>query len=453
MITSALIFVDQISSDDRKPRSLLLAGGLSVIERQLRQLKNLGIKKVCILSFSMREILQEALRHAKAIPSDIEILSSHEFHPEALCKPEEKLLLIEEGVILDKRILSASIGTSSTHERRLAVFPGNAVVIGKGLGLKLQAAQQDYLFASAACVCGYDVKRAFADTEFIKSPLKSVLKAAILSGPVELVDVTELPTYIPDRRRNVDILWRPVTTHEESRKATAAIIEATQKGVLDWPAKYIHPYIEDVLVRLLCPLSVTPNMITVFTAFGGIAVAWLFVSGYLGFGLLGALLIGILDGVDGKLARTKLESTRIGELEHLLDKIIEYSWYFAIAWHLAHSHNDGPMWVLVAFIISLFSVAEAVQGEFFRRMTGRQLDDAGSFERTFRLIGARRNTQFWLLVPFGLYHAWDIGFIILSFYTVVTFFITQARFMLRTREYVSEQSHVIKKNFEDSTYF
>lgn len=453
MITVALIFVDQTASDTGQSRSLLTVGGLSVIERQLRQLNSLGIEKVYVVSFSIRELIEKSLRHAKAVPSDIEILSPHEFHPEALWQAEEKLLLIEEGVILDKRIFTAAIGSSSSQERRLVVFPGNAVMAGKGLGLKLQAADQDYLFASAARVWGHDIKRAFTDADFMKSPLKSVLKAAILSGPVELVDVTQLSTYITDRRRNVDILWRPVSTYQETKKATAAVIEATQKGALDWPAKYIHPYLEDVLVKLLCLLPVTPNMITALTTLGGIAVAWLFASGHLAFGLMGALLVGVLDGVDGKLARTKLESTKIGELEHVLDKIIEYSWYFAIAWYLAQSQNDGLMWVLVAFIISLFSVAEAVQGEFFRRMTGRQLDDAGSFERAFRLIGARRNTQFWLLVPFGLYHAWAVGFITLSFYTVVTFFVAQARFMLRTREYVSEQSHVIKKNFEDTTYF
>jgi len=452
MTSSALIFADQTAADSEDLRSLLVAGGLTLIERQLRQLERAGISRVYVVSRQKRVVLEGALKRARGVPADVEVVSPDEFHPAALWKIDEPVLLLEEGVVIDKRIIAAACGNPDSNERRLAVFPGHSVVVGKSHGLKLQAAEQDYLFASAARVWGGDVAHAQSDPDFAKAPLKAVLKAAIAAAPPELVDVTQLPTYLPDRRRKVEVVWRPVTTGGEARKATRAIIAATQKGVLDWPAQYLHPWFEDLLVEVLCPAPVTPNMITALTAVGGIAVAWLFATGQLGLGLAGALLVGVLDGVDGKLARTKLESTKVGELEHVLDKIIEYAWYFAIAWHLAKVSGDALPWALAA-IISLFSWAEAVQGEFFRRMTGRQLDDTGEFERSFRLIGARRNTKFWLLVPFALYQLWLAGFVVLAFYGVATFLVAQIRFIMRVREYASEKSLEIKRNFDDTAYF
>ena len=104
-------------------------------------------------------------------------------------------------------------------------------------------------------------------------------------------------------------------------------------------------------------------------------------------------------------------------------------------------------------LIILFSWAEGVQGEFFRRMTGKQLDDAGEFERTFRLFSARRNTKMWLLIPFALYQAWLAGFVAMAVYGVVTFFVAQTRFIIRVREFTSEKSLEIKRNFDDTAYF
>ena len=452
MTSSALIFAEQTAADSDDPRSLLVAGGLTLIERQLRQLERIGVARVYVVSRQKRVVLESALKRAKGVPADVEVLAPDEFHPAVLWKKDETVLLLEEGVVIDKRIIETACGNPDANDRRLAVFPGHTVVAGKSHGLKLQAAEQDYLFASAALVWGGDVEHAESDPEFAKSPLKAVLKAAVGSGPATLDDVTQIPIYLPDRRRKVDLVWRPVTTREEAVKATRAVIAATQKGALDWPAKYLHPWLENILVELLCPSPITPNMITALTAIGGLLVAWLFATGQMGMALTGALVIGVLDGVDGKLARTKLESSKVGELEHILDKIIEYAWYFAIAWHLAKVTGGALPWALAA-VISLFSWAEAVQGEFFRRMTGRQLDDTGEFERSFRLIGARRNTKFWLLVPFALYQAWLAGFTVLAFYGAATFFVAQVRFFMRVREFASQKSLEIKRNFDDTAYF
>ena len=251
------------------------------------------------------------------------------------------------------------------------------------------------------------------------------------------------------------LLWRPVTAAAECRRAGNVLLDMAQKGTLDWPARWIHPTFENFLVTALLGTPLTPNMVSLLTGALGFYATYLFATGQMGWGLLGALAVGVLDGVDGKLARVKMLATKLGQLEHILDKLVEYSWYFAIAAFLAvpdESGGNGAPWVLAILIVT-FAWAEVVQGEFYRRLTGRQLDDAGEIERGLRLISARRNTIMWGLVPFALTESWLIGLWIMGIYTMVTFFVAQWRFIVRLRAYASSVSSEISGNFKMSEYF
>lgn len=453
MTATALIFVHApFAETENLPRALIEVGGLSILERQLRQAARLGITRAVVVAGAFAREVEARSRKFKRAPSNIEIVSLADFVPAVRFNKTETILLIEEGVVIDGRILKQVLGDPDKAGRRVAIYPESTVIPGKGLGLKLKAEDKELLFASAALVLGRDIERAATDAEFRKAPMKTLLKAALGTGKATLLDVSKMPTYLQDRRREVGMIWRPVASREDARKATRALIASAQKGVLDWPARWIHPVFEDFLTEIFSPLPVTPNMITVLTGLAGFYVTYLFATGELVFGLAGALVIGVLDGVDGKLARVKMHSTRLGELEHILDKVVEYSWYFGIAWYLAMVEGNALPWGLASMIV-LFAWAETVQGEFFRRLTGRQLDDAGRFERLFRIVAARRNTQIWLLIPFAATGAWLLGLWCIAFYAAATFFVAQTRFIIRVREYASEKSLEIKRNFEDTAYF
>jgi phosphatidylglycerophosphate synthase len=179
----------------------------------------------------------------------------------------------------------------------------------------------------------------------------------------------------------------------------------------------------------------------------GLYVAWLFAEGQVWPALLIALAIGPLDGVDGKLARTRHEFSRWGDLEHIGDKIVEYLWYAGIAAWI------GTAWAwAVAALIVFFALAEALQGEIFRRLTGRQLDDAGETERAFRLVSGRRNTFMWTLVPFGLAQAWQTGFVVIAVYAVITFFFTQLRSFARLSTQFHEDPGAAERNAARTAY-
>ncbi len=60
--------------------------------------------------------------------------------------------------------------------------------------------------------------------------------------------------------------------------------------------------IEKWPVSHICRTTITPNQIRLGTGVLGLSVTLLYALGYLWAGALLALIIGVLDGVDGKLA-------------------------------------------------------------------------------------------------------------------------------------------------------
>lgn len=451
MVKNALIFVDDASDDSAElPRSLLTVGGISLLERQLRQLEKAGVEEVRIYSRNYPEMLHDRVSGFSMVPAHVSVQDAAA-PAQSQWDEAENLLVLEEGVLIDDRLIKA-VGEAAKSPT-LALFPPRAVAYGQACGQMVLDDGAERLFASVALVPGKFLSRALVRAAKGEKPLSGMLEAAAALKSTEVVTISSLETYIPDRRREVALLWRPVTAAAECRRAGNVILDMAQKGTLDWPARWIHPVFENFLVTLLLPTPVTPNAVSLATGVLGFYATFLFATGQMGWALLAALAVGMLDGVDGKLARVKMLATKLGQLEHILDKLVEYSWYFAIAAYLATTEEGGGApWVLAILIVA-FAWAEVLQSEYYRRMTGRQLDDAGAFERGFRIIGARRNTIMWSLVPFAMTGSWLAGLWVMGIYTMVTFFVAQWRFILRLKTYACSVSPEIDHNFRRSEYF
>ena len=450
MISKAAIFVDAPRADQADaPRALLQVGGLSLLERQLRQLKTTGIDEVLLISSDFPEAVQVAVQKFRRVPPAISVIDGR-LPVRGAWQADDMLLLIEDGVLIDSRLIATVMSAAEAGAPHAAFYPPRSVVVGIGDGTAVEWADEDRLFASVAAVSGAVLTEA-SDVEDGSARLNAALDGLRAADGQEIA-IGEIATYMPGLRRDLEILWRPVSSQTECAKATAVLIGRSQKSVLDWPARFIHPPVENLLVRLALPLPITPNFVTGVSTLIGLGIAYLFASGHMLAGLALALTIGALDGVDGTLARVKLLTSRIGQLEHILDKVVEYGWYLAIASYLAQVTGSQTAWALSAALIC-FSWAEGVQGEFYRRLTLRQLDDAGNFERTFRLVGARRNTIVWALIPFALYEVWMTGLWFMTAYTVVTFFVAQWRFIVRIRDYLAANSPAVAENIQSTRYF
>lgn len=363
--------------------AFLRVAGLTIAERQRRQLLHLGAESV-------------------NVAAEGEHLAG--FGP---------VLLIESGLVADERLIAAFLAEARHRgEPQIAIGPDGRP---GGLGwLPEGSARLDW---------------------------------DVLVRRAGRIDLAGQDTYAPDRRRHVPLLWDRPLNGADARRTGAELLAAAQKGCLDWPARFVHPRIENAVVRMLLPLPITPNVISVIALLLGLYAAWAFATGALWTGLLIVLAIGPIDGIDGKLARTRVEFSRWGDLEHVGDKIVEYGCFAG----LAAAFGTAAAWALAALIV-FAALAEAVQGEFYRRMTGAQLDDAGQFERAFRLVSGRRNTFFWTLLPFAWFGAWWAGLIAITVYAVVNFFIMQARFFVRLAEYGRANAPAIAANLDRTAY-
>lgn len=441
MALVALLYAHHISAGGDEPLAALTVTGIASVHRQIRQCRRAGASRVIVMVERMTPRLAASLERARNEDAGVEVVHGAAGVVSVISETDD-VLSVDEGLVADERAYAAVVAA-----------PGAAVIAvwteGEARPIAAERIASDCFFAGIARFKGRLVREVagrLGDWDM----QATLLRAALGEATFTRVEVKSIPTYCESRRRVVPLQWARAVDVASAAAASGEALLASQKGVLDWPARFIHPRIENALTRLVLPTSLTPNMISFGAFLIGIVALVCFALGEMWPGLLLALAIGPLDGVDGKLARTSVDFSRWGDLEHVADKVVEYGWFAALAYHFHVSGHDGA-WPIGVLII-LFALAEAVQGEFFRRFTGMQIDDSGTFERRFRLIAGRRNTFFWALVPFGIADAWFAGFVMIAVYSAATFFVMQVSFCRRLCEYGSEHSARIAANFKASSY-
>lgn len=84
---------------------------------------------------------------------------------------------------------------------------------------------------------------------------------------------------------------------------------------------------------------------------------YLFLTDSLPLALATAVIVRILDGVDGKIARLRRKKTYIGKLEHSLDMLYEKCWYASFTWYVLVATGDttylilGIIWLILDSLI------------------------------------------------------------------------------------------------------
>lgn len=162
------------------------------------------------------------------------------------------------------------------------------------------------------------------------------------------------------------------------------------KGASDLLAYYIHRPLENKIVLRLVNTKITPNQVTILTNIIAYMVTLSYFFGFLLPGSLLSFLVGLMDGLDGKLARAKGQTTKLGKMEHAFDLLFESSWLIALALFLHTSSGETLPLILCLFSILLISFYRYCYDTFSRAMN-TSLDVYGAFEKAFRRIAGRRN--------------------------------------------------------------
>ncbi len=370
--------------------------GISMLERLLRTLQRCGLQRAIVLS-ATPDIIGQSLAnpspHRAKVALEIRRRADDPLTGKQLAEAwpndAKKVLVLAGDSVFDSRLLrlldeqnsDVALVDSAPPENLRPLFALTAQT-SRGRRCDAMLLSRDWLREHTG-------------------HFEEALREEIDAGLVETVDVASSSWYSVSVRRELRPYWFPAPAPEQRKIAERVLLDATQKGALDFPAM-VHAPIEKFLISHLCKTSITPNQLTVLTNLAAWGATFLFATGYLGWGTILALAVGILDGLDGKQARVKVETTNAGKLEHWFDALFEISWWIALAYHF---QNTGQIASPLGYLLLLLG-AEAVAGLAkwsVIRSCGRLIDEIGQFNRLVRLVGGRRNIYVWILALGALF--------------------------------------------------
>jgi phosphatidylglycerophosphate synthase len=364
------------------PEALTKLCGVNLLERLFRILQRLGFRSAIVFSTTPEIIGAELAKRSWARQQIIGHLASGRIGPLTSQlvldqSASERFLIVPANIYCDARLLVALCAKQSPAALVDSDPPEFAqFLIRNPCGPAL-------------------VTRDFLSELSPAAPFFEELKKKIDNREIDIVNAAEENDYIVSMRRHVRPLCFPAPPEEKRRLAERVILDSAQNGTLDLPA-YIHGPIETALISLLCKTRITPNQITIGGFIIGCSATAAFALGRVGLGILAALIFGIVDGLDGKQARVKIETTEHGKWEHHLDFFIENSWWAAIAFQLWRSGQFPNAFYFLALLVGSRLLYEFAQ-RGAKMAKGRLLDDVTPFDRAFRLIAARRNVYVWIL--------------------------------------------------------
>jgi phosphatidylglycerophosphate synthase len=364
------------------PEALTELCGVNLLERLLRILQRLGFRRAIVFS-STPEIIGAELAKASWARQQI----TTQLVPTA-AKPVTAHRVLEQGQTARFLIVPANVYCDGRLLAALSARNSPTVLVDSNPPQFVQHLIQN---PSGPALVTRDFLLACSDS----APVFVELKQKIDAREIDAVDAAKVDDYIVSMRRRVRPLCFSATPAQDRRLAQRIILDSAQNGTLDFPA-YVHAPIETAIVSRLCRTRITPNQITIAGLVIGCGATAAFVLGRVGLGILAALIFGVVDGLDGKLSRVKVETTKRGEWEHHVDTFVENSWWAAIAFHLWQVGQLPSAFYFLALLIGSH-VLNGFAKRQARAATGRLLDDVGPFDRAFRLIGARRNIYIWVL--------------------------------------------------------
>jgi phosphatidylglycerophosphate synthase len=392
--------------------------GISILERLLRTLQRLGVRKATVIASRDSAAVAEHL----AVPSwarselEVSILSSLDEQLGGKC-------LVIAAAYYDSRLLAALLNRATT-----------TVLVDSSA----PSALQPLLTNAERNTAGYLCRAALLEGEWLArareaQSILDLVNSAANAGAVAVLDVNQLPGYVVGLRRHVRPLWFPSPALDLLLHAERLVLDAAQNGTLDLPAK-LHAPIETWIIARLCRTSITPMQITLFTAAVSAGVTVLFASGNLLSGTLLALAVGILDGLDGKQARVKVETTELGKREHLLDYVLELSWWSALAYYFTSTHAVPNACAFLALLVGA-DLVDRIAKKHAKQLTGRNLDDVAPMDRFVRLIGGRRNIYIWMFAAGLALRAADKAFIALCCWGALTAAVHVLRVLWLNRQF------------------
>lgn len=380
--------------------------GLSLIERVILTARQVGIDELVIVIGYLGEKIKEKLGNGNRYGVKIAYIENKEWEKgngvsvlKVKKSLNENFVLLMSDHIFDDRILKELINYDTKSSVVLAIdrrkpLLGDTKVLEKE-GRKIadigKNIEESNCIDTGIFLCSPKIFHYIEETvKEGKTELAHGIAKAAKNKDAKIFDITQIESYASKMRKEIKPWWIDIDTEKDLIKAKEMIIENSSKNPSDALAYYVHKPIENKLVAFISNWPITPNQLTIMVNILAYTATALFFFGYLLPASILTFVVGIADGLDGKLARVKLKSSKLGSLEHSFDLLFEFSWFIALSWFLFGSTQSVIPLILCIFIILFIAFYRHIYDQF-RRAMGKSLDDAGDFERIFRRIAGRRN--------------------------------------------------------------
>ena len=387
-----------------KPKALALVAGTPLLCRVLRSLKLAGITEAYIVVGYMGHKIRKTIGHRYA-GVRVHYIENQRWREGNLYSLLASKELLKENFILcmadhlfDSRIVKALQSMKPTNSQVLAidrktslpddtkVLEKNGKIVDIGKSIERSNCVDTGFFLCSPKIFHFAERAA----EKGMGELADCVRLAALEGEADVLDISELSGHMPKLRKEIKPYWVDVDTKEDVKRAKEMLVEKVSKAPSDLLARYVHRPIENKIVYYLSDYGITPNQMTILVNVVAYAVTFLFLTGHLLSASILTFVVGIMDGLDGKLARVKDMTSKLGSMEHPFDALYEFSWIAAFSIHLSLS-TGRLLPVLLGMLIILLIAFYRQCYDRFRMSTGKSLDAYGRFDRIFRRIAGRRN--------------------------------------------------------------
>ena len=184
------------------------------------------------------------------------------------------------------------------------------------------------------------------------------------SLPLAVKTVSTPESSLPDNilAFETDLPVYTVTCRNDLKKLENRLWDQCRKDIDGLVSTWVNRHISLAISKRIINTTITPNQVTVFAVLLGILAALIAASGNYWAVLIGAGLLqisSIIDGVDGEIARMRVQSSVMGEwLDTIGDDVVNICFVLAIGYG-AHQTGADIVWSYMAILCAtlMFSIS------------------------------------------------------------------------------------------------
>lgn len=408
---------------EKKPKGLLKLLGLSLLERNILMLHQMGIKDVgIVVGYKGGEIIH-SLSSAK-LPAQISL--SFFTNPDwekgngtsLLCaqkfvENEEFFLVLMADHVFDSKGVKEFL-ENSLKERGVShlwvdtsLNPGIDIEdatkvqlegdlvkeIGKGIE-KFEGVDCGMFFFTPEIFPA--LKKAFENREFsLTSGVRRLVRKKLLKAEI------------------IDAFWQDIDTPSDLKWAKKKLLLSLRNPKDGWVSKYLNRPISLSLTSLLAQTSLTPNQVSLTSfALGLLSALFFFFQKSLAAAIF-CQLSSIIDGIDGEIARAKFEQSQFGSiLDSILDRYADAAIICGLTF-LSYVQKPSPLPLILGALALTGAPLSMLFKEKFKNIFKKEYLPQQE-DRWANFLFANRDGRLFVIFLFSLFNFPLIGLTIIS---------------------------------------